>query len=68
MHRDKDVVLGEDHYTNRLDHALENVFTLLSATHTVLKSINKSATRAIEMVQDKRNSAIQLIAGRQNFH
>ena len=68
MHRDKDVILGEDHYTNRLDHAHQNVFTLLSATRTVLKSINKSATRAIEMVQDKRNSAIQLIAGRQNFH
>ena len=68
MHRDKDVILGEDHYTNRLDHAPQNVFTLLSSTHTVLKSINKSATRAIEMVQDKRNSAIQLIAGRQNFH
>ena len=50
MHRDKDVVLGEDHYTNRLDYAPQNGFTLLSAVRTVLKSINKSVTIAIEMV------------------
>ena len=40
----------------------QNIFTLLSATRTVLKHSNKSLNRAIEMLQDKRNSAIQLVA------
>ena len=67
LHRDKDVILGEDHYTNRLDHAPQNIFTLLSSVRTLLKRINKSPTGVIEMVQDKRESAIQLIAGRKSI-
>ena len=67
MHRDKDVILGEDHFTNRLDNAPQNIFTLLSATRTVLKRLNKSPTRAIEMVQDKRDNAIQLVAEKKFF-
>ena len=67
MHRDKDVILGEDYYTNRLDHAPKNIFTLLSATRTLLKFINKSPTIAIEMVQNKRGCAVQFIAGRKVF-
>ena len=67
MHRDKDVILGEDHYINRLDHAPQNIFTLLSAARTVLKRCNKSPTRTIEMVQDKRDNAIQLVAGKKIF-
>ena len=63
MRRDKDVFLGEDHYTNRLGNAPQNIFTLLSAVRTVLKRTNKSPTRAIEMVEGKRNRAIQVIAG-----
>ena len=30
MHRDKDVTLGENRYTNRSDHATQNIFTLTS--------------------------------------
>ena len=67
MQRDKDVILGEDYYTNRLDNAPQNIFTLSSATRTVSKPINKSPTRAIEMVKDKRDSAIQLATGRKTF-
>lgn len=62
MHRDKDVTLGEDRYTNRSDYAPRNIFTLLSATRTLLKRVSKSPTRAIEIMQDKRENAISLIA------
>ena len=67
MHRDKDVTLGEDHYTNRLDHAPQNVFTLLSSVRTLLKRHNKSLIKAIEMMQDNREIAIQLITGGKIF-
>ena len=67
MHRDKDVIHGEDRYTNRLDNAPQNIFTLLSVTRTVLQRLNKSPTRAIEMVQDKRDNAIPLVAGNKFF-
>ena len=53
MHRDKDVILGEDRYTNRSDIAPRNIFTLTSAARTLLKRISKSPTRAIETVQEK---------------
>ena len=46
MHRDKDVTLGEDHYTNRLDHAPQNVFTLLSSVRILLKKYNKSLIKS----------------------
>ena len=62
MHRDKDVTLGEDGYTNRSGHAPRNIFTLISAARTLLKRISPSPTRAIEMVQDNRNKAIRFIA------
>ena len=52
MHLDKDVTLGEDQYTDRLDHAPRNIFTRRGAARTVLKGISKSPTRAIEIVQD----------------
>ena len=61
MHRDKDVTLGEDRYTNRSDDAPRNIFTLLSAARTMLKSVAKSPTRAIEIMQDRRQYAISLI-------
>jgi len=32
MHRDRDVTLGKDRHTNRLDHAPRNVSTLLGTT------------------------------------
>ena len=40
MHRDKDVTMGEDHYTNRSDHAPRNIFAITSAAITVLKRIS----------------------------
>ena len=62
MHRDKDVTLGEDRYTNRSGHAPQNIFTLTSGALTLLKNIAKSPTQAIEWVQDNRAKAVKLIA------
>ena len=62
MHRDKDVTPGEDRYPNRLDHAPQNIFTLTSATRTVLKRISNSPTRAIETFQTSRTTAIRFLA------
>jgi len=62
MHRDKDVCLGEDGYTNRLGHAPRNIFTLTSAVRTLLKQIHASPTMATEIVQDTRSKAVRLIA------
>jgi len=65
MHRDKDVTLGEDGYTNRSDNAPRNVFTILCFARKILKSVSPSITRAIEQFQDDRNRTIRLFAG---FH
>ena len=62
MHRDKDVTLGEDRYTNRSGHAPSNIFTLTSAARTLLKRISSSPTRAIKMVQDNRQNAIRFLS------
>ena len=62
MHRNKDVTLGEDGCTNRSDHAPQNIFTLTSATLTLLKPSAKSRTRAIELVQDNCGKAVEIIA------
>ena len=61
MHRDKDVCLGEDGYTNRKDHAPRNVFTLISAARTLLKRINTSPTKAIKIIQNDRNHALRIL-------
>jgi predicted transposase YbfD/YdcC len=68
MHRDKDVTMGEDRYTNRSDHAPRNIFALTGAAITLLKHISKSPTRAIELVQDNRAEAIALAAGARKPH
>ncbi len=68
MHRNKDVTLGEDRYTNRSDHAPGNIFALTSAAITLLKRISKSPTRAIELVQDNRGKAAAFIAGNTKMH
>ena len=68
MHRDKDVTLGEDRYTNRSDHATQNIFTLTSDALKLLKRIAKSPTRAIELVQDNRAKTIKLITGDKKSH
>ena len=68
MHRDKDVTMGEDRYTNRSDHAPRNIFALTSTAITRLKRISKSPTSAIELVQDNRAMAVAFIAGDLKTH
>ena len=62
MHRNKDVMLGEDGYTNRLDNAPRNVFSLTSFALKVMRSVSPSPTTAIEHFQDNRSRATQMIA------
>lgn len=62
MHRDKDVVLGEDRYTNRSGHAPRNIFTLTSAARTLLKRIAPSPTRAVEIAQENQQKTIRLLS------
>ena len=62
MHRNKDVMLGEDGYTNRLDNAPRNVFSLTGFALKVLRCVSPSPTRAIEHFQDNRSRATQMIA------
>jgi len=63
MHRNKDVILGEDGYTNRNDNAPRNIFSLIGFALKILKSVSPSPTRAIEQFQDDRNKALRLFAG-----
>ena len=63
MHRNKDVFLGEDGYTNRCDNAPRNIFSLTGFVLKILKSVSSSPTRAIERFQDDRNRAIRLVSG-----
>ncbi|MGJ0531954.1 hypothetical protein [Methylocystis sp.] len=62
MHRNKDVTLGEDGYTNRSDNAQQNIFSLTGFTLNILKSISPSPTRAIEQFQDDRRKALRMFA------
>ena len=52
MHRNKDVILGEDAYTNRCDNAPRNIFSLTGFVLKILKSVSPSPTRPIERFQD----------------
>jgi predicted transposase YbfD/YdcC len=65
MHRNKDVILGEDGYTNRSDNAPRNIFSLTGFVLKILKSVSPSPTRAIEHFQDNKNRAIRLFS---RFH
>jgi predicted transposase YbfD/YdcC len=62
MHRNKDVMLGEDGYTNRFDNAPQNIFSLTGFALKVLRCVSPSPTRAIEHFQDNRSRATQMIA------
>jgi len=57
MHRDGNPILGEDQCTNRLDHALCNIFAPVGTTLTLSKRIATSRTGVIEMIQDNRDIA-----------
>jgi hypothetical protein len=61
MHRNKDVLLGEDQYTNRSDNAPANIFSLTSLVLTICKTIRPSVIRAIEYFQDDKSRAIRLV-------
>lgn len=63
MHRNKDVILGEDGYTNRSDNAPRNIFSLLAFALKILQSAATSPTRAIELFQDDRNRLLRLFKG-----
>ena len=63
MHRNNDVILGEDDYTNCCDNAPRNIFSLTGFVLRILKSVAPSPTRAIEHFQDDRNRAIWLFSG-----
>ncbi|HUW80869.1 MAG TPA: hypothetical protein VMV54_08280 [Acidocella sp.] len=62
MHRNKDVMLGEEGYTNQFDSAPRNVFSLTGLALKVLCCVSASPTRAIEHFQDNRSRATQMIA------
>ena len=57
MHRNKDVILGEDGYTNRCDNAPRNIFSLTGFVLKILKSVAPSPTRAIEHLQRGQKNA-----------
>jgi hypothetical protein len=67
MHRNKDVFLGEDGYTNRNDNAPANIFSLTSFVLTILKTVSTSPTRAIEYFQDDKNPKTALSTSSQAF-
>ena len=56
MHRNKDVILGEDGYTNRCDNAPRNILSLTGFVLKILKSVAPSPTRAIEHFQDDQTA------------
>ena len=64
MHRNKDVILGEDGYTNCCDNAPLKHFLphrLRSQNPEIRGTL--TPTRAIEHFQDDRNRAIRLFSG-----
>lgn len=65
MHRDKDVTLGEDRYTNRLDNAPRAIFVLTSAVRTLLKKVSNSTTIGIEKMQENMDRAILFVSEKQ---
>lgn len=60
MHRNKDVFLREDAYTNRKDNAPHNIFILNNIVLALCKTLATSPTKAIEACQDNKNRAIRL--------
>jgi len=60
MHRDRDVFPGEDGYTNRMDHAPRNVFSMIGAARTMLKRISTSVTEVIKLVRRDPGVALRL--------
>jgi predicted transposase YbfD/YdcC len=61
LHRNKDVALGEDGYTNRKDNAPRNIFSLNNLVLLLFKIAGLTPKRAIESFQDDKNRAISLV-------
>lgn len=57
MHCDRNLTLGEDRHTNRLDHAPGNILILTGRIAT-------SPTRAIKMIRDNQNGTLRTLAER----
>ena len=57
MHRNKDVILGEDGYTNRNDNAPANIFSLTSFVLTILKTVSSSPPSEISRTTKTAPSA-----------
>jgi predicted transposase YbfD/YdcC len=63
LHRNKDVILGEDRVTSRLDHAPRNISAINNLVLCLLRRIHPSPTLAIERCQDNKNLAISITCG-----
>lgn len=62
MHRNKDVFLGEDAYTNRKDNAPHAIFVLHNLVLEICKSVSSSPVQALEYFQNDKNRAIRLVS------
>ena len=62
MHRNKDVFLGEDGYTNRKGNAPHAIFILNNLVLAICASISPSPTQALEYFQDNKNRAIKSVS------
>jgi predicted transposase YbfD/YdcC len=58
LHRNKDVTLDEDAYTNRKDQAPRNIFTLNAIVLELAASFGLSPKIAIERCQDDKSLAV----------
>ena len=63
LHRNKDVTLGEDAYTNRKDHAPRNIFTFNAIVLELAAYLELSPKIAIERCQDDKNLAVAWVGG-----
>jgi predicted transposase YbfD/YdcC len=63
LHRNKDVILGEDRSTSRSGHAPANIASLNNLVLYLLRRIHSSPTLAIERCQDNKSLAISTICG-----
>ena len=63
LHRNKDMLLGEDRTTSRSDHAPANIASLNNLVLYLLRRIHSSPTLAIERCQDDKNLGISIVCG-----
>jgi len=56
LHRNKDVALGEDRYTNRKDNAPRNIFSLNNLVLCLFKKSGLTPKKAIEVFPGRQKS------------